>query len=57
MLLSDITIANGFIQNWAILAQKLLKLKKSLSGVSVISGQDQICAFNRDWVLDLICLN
>jgi hypothetical protein len=27
--------------NWAILAQKLLKLKKSLSGVSVKSWQDQ----------------
>ena len=37
-----ITIANGFIQNWATLARKLLKLKKSLSGVSVKSVQDHI---------------
>lgn len=33
-----ITIANDFIQNWATLARKLLKLKKSLCRVSVISG-------------------
>ena len=41
-ILKCITIANGFIQNWAILARKLLKQKKSLSGVSVKSGQDHI---------------
>jgi hypothetical protein len=36
-----ITIAIGFIQSWTISAQKLLKLKKSLSRVSLKSGQDQ----------------
>ena len=51
--LKCITIAKGFTPNWAILARKLLKLKKSLSGVSVKSGQDQfvfrtITAFSRD---------
>jgi hypothetical protein len=35
------TIANGFIQDWAISARKPLKLKKSLSGVPLKSGQDQ----------------
>mgnify|MGYP007103846533 CR=1 FL=1 len=36
-----ITIANGYIQGWAILARRLLKPKKPLSGVSVKVGQDQ----------------
>ena len=43
------TIANGFIQDWVILVRTLLKPKKSLSGVSVKSGQDQLTyvSFNR----------
>jgi hypothetical protein len=40
-ILKCIIIANGFIQDRAISAQKLLKLKKSLSRVSLKSGQDQ----------------
>ena len=43
------TIANGFTQNWAILVRKLLKLKKSLSGVSVKSGQDHFALATKKW--------
>ena len=41
LILKCITIANSCIPNWAILVQKLLKLKKSLNYVSEKSGQDQ----------------
>jgi hypothetical protein len=34
------TIANGYIQNWVILARKLVKPKKSLSGDPVKWRQD-----------------
>lgn len=37
-ILECITIVNGFIPNWAMLARKLLKLKRSLSYVFVKSG-------------------
>ena len=43
----NITIANGFILNWAMLVQKLLKLKKSLNYVSVKSEQDQCFSTKR----------